>query len=181
MRSVRKLFRGIFSVRHHFIMKINFNNIKCDEDDRFLYLSEVNQLSDLINGTYSIGLQSKLINENKGLCSTFLLKDTTTNDTIGILSVMYKGGDELEYKIRNIDVFIYNVMIDKKYRGRGYVGIMIRLLGKQMKKKSITEAFLAVSINNRTAIKAYQTVGFKTISEKWFVRMLKRNIPYHSL
>ena len=101
--------------------------------------------------------------------------------SIGTVSVMYKGGNELEYRIRNVDAFIYNVKIDELFRGKGYAGIMINMLEKQLVSKGIHEAYLAVSTDNYGAIKAYKKNGFKTICEKKFVRTMRVNIPYYSL
>ena len=179
MRSLGQILRGIISFRHHYIMKITFSDILRDESDVNLDLIKVSKESELIDGTYTTGLQKKLIDENIGKCETYILKDMTAPKSIGIVSVMLKGGDELEYRIRNIDAFIYNVMIDKSVRGRGYAGVMIKMLGLELKSKSINEAYLAVSTDNTSAIRAYQKVGFEVVGEKWFVRTLKRNIPYY--
>lgn len=181
MRSLGQILQGIISFRHHYIMKITFADSLKDESDVNLDLVKVSKESELIDGTYTTGLQKKIINENVGKCETYILKDMITQNSIGIVSVMLKGGDELEYKIRDIDAFIYNVMINESVRGRGYAGVMIKKLGLALKSKNINEAYLAVSTDNPSAIRAYQKVGFEVVGEKLFMRTLKRNIPYYSI
>ena len=152
-----------------------------DEKDNIHDLVLVSNDSELIDGTYTISLQKKIINNNSGKCDTFILKEINTQRSIGVISVMYKGGDELEYKIRNIDAFIYNVMIDESVRGNGYAGVMIKKLGSILKNKGIREAYLAVSIDNNGAITAYRKTGFEVVEEKKFIRTMKINIPYYRL
>ena len=162
-------------------MKINLNNIEIYNECPSIYVRKIYNKFELIDGTYSIDLQKRLIDENKNKCDTFLLKENKKDVTIGILSVMYRGGNELEYKIRNIDAFIYNVMIKKEYRGKGHIREMIAYLGKVLKYQKITEAYLAVSVDNKNAIKAYEKIGFESVKEAWFIRMLRKNIPYYTI
>ncbi len=181
MRPIRQILRGIISFRHHYIMKIRFNGFIEKEIESDLILKKVSEYSELIDGTYSINLQVKILDTNIRKCDTFILKDNSAQNTIGTICVMYRGGNELEYKIRDAEAFIYNVMIKEFFRGKGYAGIMIQMLGVKLRKLNIKEAYLAVSIDNHSAIKAYQKTGFEIVSEKKFLRIMKRNFPYYSL
>ena len=67
-------------------------------------------------------------------CDVFVFFDSFQN-IIGTLSVMYRGGNDIEYKIRNIEAFIYNVFTDEQYRGKGYAKQMINLLMLFLHKK----------------------------------------------
>lgn len=181
MRSLEQILRGIISFRHHYIMRIRFPDSCEEEIGKGMALEKVSNDSELVDGTYTVSLQRRIIKANIGKCDTFILKDKNSPKGIGILSVMYNGGNELEYRIKKIDAFIYNVMIDESVRGRGYAGVMINKLGAYLKGKGINEAYLAVSTDNQGAIRAYQKVGFETVAEKRFIRALKRNIPYYEL
>ena len=181
MRSIGQILRGIISFRHHYIMKISFDDSIEAEQNSDISLVKVNDDSELVPGTYSVNLQKRIIDANPGKCDTYILKDCETKSSIGILSVMYKGGDELEYKIRDIDAFIYNVKIDENHRGKGYAGRMIAMLGECLRAKNINEAYLSVSTDNISAIKAYKKSGFEIVAEKKFIRTMKKNIPYYSL
>lgn len=181
MRSLGQVLRGIISFRHHYIMRIRFEDSPEEEICSNLILKRVSDETELIAGTYSVSLQKKILDMNTGKCDTFILKENNMHNNIGILSVMYKGGDELEYKIRDIEAFIYNVKIAESFRGKGFAGIMIRMLGAQLRKRDIRESYLAVSTDNYSAIKAYSKIGFETIAERRFIRTLKRNFPYYYL
>lgn len=94
---------------------------------------------------------------------------------------MYRGADDLEYRIRNIDAYIFDVYVNNLHRGKGYAGEMIRQLMEYLHDKGINTAYLAVSMSNSSAIRAYKKTGFTTVADKKFVRFLKINIPYHKL
>lgn len=178
---ILKVIKKIISLRSHFIMKKSLYG-----GDKYIFnndyeLKRVDNLSELIDGTYSIELQKRIISNNEGKCETYICKDVKTNKRIGILSVMYKGGNELEYRIRKVDVFIYNLMVVQEYRGMGIAREMIEALGEIMKSKSFNEMYLAVSKDNLSAIKAYNKAGFIIESEKKFIRFIMHNIPYHIL
>lgn len=181
MRSFVQLLRGIVSLRHHYIMKKTYEPLTHEKMTNDYLLKKVSDYSSLVCGTYSVKLQKKIISENAGNCDTFLLIDKKTNATLGIISVMYNGGNELEYRIRRIDAFVYNVKIDESYQGKGYVSIMLQYLGQYLLGKGIKDVYLAVSTDNNNAIKAYSKNGFTIVDEKWFIRFLKHNYPYYSL
>lgn len=94
---------------------------------------------------------------------------------------MYKGGNDIEYKIRNIDAYIFDVYVNKAHRGSGYAGQMIRCVMDYLHSKGIDTAYLAVALSNKSAIRAYEKVGFTTEYDRKFARVLKVNIPYHKL
>ena len=180
MRNLRQILRGVISFRHHYIMNLKLSDLPEREFDSNDNLVLVCRGAQLIDGTYSKSLMGKIMNRNIGKYETFLLNNSA-NETVGIISVMYKGGNELEYRIRNIDAFVFNVLVKENSRGRGYAGIMIEELGKHLKDRGIQEAYLAVSVDNNSAIKAYEKAGFNTVCEKKFIRVLKKNVPYHWL
>lgn len=179
MRSFRQILRGFFSIRRHLIMKKAINLSLSESGDSSLVLERIENFSDLIDGTYSVKVQTKIISQNWGKCDTFILKER--EKTIGILSIMYKGGNELEYKIRDIEAFLYNVMIIPEYRGQGYFHKMLSKLEQQLVTFSIKNIYLAVSTDNESAIKAYEKNNFTVVDYKIFIRFLKKNLPYYVL
>ena len=102
-------------------------------------------------------------------------------NVLGTIGVMYKGANDIEYRIRHIDAYIFSVFIKEEYRHNGYAGIMIKKLGDYLETKGIDDAYLAVSIKNKNAIRAYKKVGFEIVNQKIFLRVLKINVPYHKL
>lgn len=142
MGAFRKKLQGIFSIRSHLIMCLDLMQLPQPNTLRQFNLYKVEHDTELIDGTYSVQMQQNIISHNPGLVETFVLKDKS--ETIGIMSVMYKGGNELEYKIRNIDAFVYNVLIRPEFRGNGYAGVMFILLSEYLKKKDIDKPELFI-------------------------------------
>lgn len=94
---------------------------------------------------------------------------------------MYKGGNDLEYKIRNVDAYIFDVYVNETFRGAGFAGEMIRCEMEHLHHNGLETACLAVALSNKSAIRAYEKVGFVTAYDKKFARVLKINIPYYEL
>ena len=90
---------------------------------------------------------------------------------------MYRGADDLEYRIRNIDSYIFDVYVNYLHRGKGYAGEMIRQLMEYLHDKGINTAYLAVSMSNSRALRAYKKTGFTTVADEKFERILKNNSP----
>lgn len=177
--SIKICGKSVISTYNHFIMSLTYDKIS--NPSNILSMECVTKYpKKMINGTYTTTVAKQILKENKGKCDVFIFHDKSGN-VVGTLSVMYKGGNEVEYKIRNIDAFIYNVLTDSRYRGKGYAGEMIRLLMEYLHKKSIDKAYLAVSTNNKPAVRAYKKTGFIKENDSTFIRLLKINIPYRVL
>ena len=177
--SIRLFGKNVISTFNHHIMSLKYS-----PDNAVTYRLVMERITEqpekMIDGTYNRETARSLLSKNKGLCDVFIFRDF--NEVIvGTVSVMYRNGNELEYKIRKVDAFIYNVLINEKYRGRGYAGEMLYLLSEYLHGKSIDKAYLAVSTNNSPAIRAYEKVGFLTEYDSSFIRILKVNIPYRQL
>ena len=67
---------------------------------------------------------------------------------------MHKGGNEIQYRIRNIDAFIFDAFVSESYRGKSFVGEMIKCLADKELADNI-KMYLAVRTDNHSAIKAY--------------------------
>ena len=177
--SIKLFGKNVISIFCHHIMSLTYSNSFAKSG--CLEMSCITDSPEkIIDGVYSKRYATMLIKNNEGKCEVFEFCDST-NNIVGTISVMYKGGNDIEYKIRHIDAFIYNVYTIKNYRGRGYAGEMIKLLMEYLHEKDINKAYLAVSTNNESAIRCYQKAGFKTEYDASFIRILKINIPYRQL
>ena len=142
-------------------------------------LARVEDLGKVVGGTYGPGIQRSLMRRNGTLCEQYVLAEG--DELLGTLSVMYRGGNELEYRIRRIDAFIYNLAVPEAHRGRGIAGEMLRQVFDILADRGCSDVYLAVSADNASAIRAYEKAGFEVVGTKSFVRTLKINIPYHVL
>ena len=181
-----KLFgKNIFQVYNHHIMRLEYSNMNCTPLSSELKLRKIdlhNIKEELapVGTTVAVANLDRLVKKNGSMCEGFILCDEHEKD-VGTIWVMYKGTNDLEYRIRNIDAYIFDVFVNSSYRGKGYAGEMIRQLMEYLHTKGIDSAHLAVSTKNISAIRAYEKAGFVTVCDHKFARVLKINIPYHKL
>ncbi len=96
------------------------------------------------------------------------LRDELTNETARFY-VLRNGGDLLGYiGSNNIcnEVYITNVAVSSKYRGKGYGKILVNYLIKQCELERAFFITLEVRKSNENAIKLYEKCGFKLIGER---------------
>jgi len=127
----------------------------------------------------SVAGLSKIARANPGRCAAFVGEVAGTG--VGTLWVMYRGGTHVEYKIRNVDAFVFDVFVNPAHRGHGYAGMMLRELMAYLATSGIHDAYLAVSLDNTDAIRAYEKAGLRKVGHRKFLRILKVNIPFHVL
>ena len=89
INSLRRMMRGLFSIRRHLIMKLNIDQINEVIVPVECTLLEVDHADGFIDGTYSIKMQKKIISLNEKFVDTFILR--IDQQPIGIASVMYRG------------------------------------------------------------------------------------------
>lgn len=177
-----KLFgKNIVQMYSHDIMKLDYKVVSRDSNClafsiREIDMNKIEYELELIGSTISIPHLKRLVSKNKSLCEGFIFE--RMGKAIGTIWVMYKGANDLEYKIRNIDAYIFDVYVNESSRGNGYACEMVRYLMEYLHGKGIETAHLAVATTNRSAIRAYEKTGFVTVSKRNFIRLLKVNIPY---
>ena len=102
-------------------------------------------------------------------------------DQIGSCWIMFKGGDEKLYKIRNHDSFIFRLEVEESFRGRGYSKMIMTDMFQTIRKQGCREVILVCARKNEKALHLYETIGMKKIGRKIFCRVLNKNIPYYEL
>ena len=181
-----KLFgKNIYQVYEHHIMEIEYKDVEGHSNNAQYKLRPIDSsriLEELqpVGTTVTISNLKKLLLKNSGLCEGFIFGEMG-GCSVGTIWVMYKGANDLEYRIRDIDAYIFDVFVNDRYRGKGYAGEMIRQLIDYLHEKGIDTARLAVAKTNKSAIIAYEKTGFTSVADKKFARILKVNIPYHRL
>ena len=182
---VLKLFgKALFAHYHHHIMSAELAKLRgtaLPDDVCFepLAPASIEELRGMT--TLRVDKLKAVMSKNQGLCEAFVLRERSSGKPVGTVWVMYRGGNDVEYRIRNIDAYIFDVYVSKECRGRGYAGVMICGLAGHLLAKGISAAHLAVSTANSSAIRAYEKIGFQKERDLSFFRILKVNLPYHKL
>ena len=108
----------------------------------------------------------------------FLYYTADTNEPVGCIWVMYKGGNELQYRVRHVDAFGFDFCVFPRFRGNGLIGVFIKDLLLHLKTKGIDTLYASVRRNNYSALKAYQKINMNVEKRKRFGRIRNFRIPY---
>lgn len=100
------------------------------------------------------------------------------SDVVGHLYLMKRGGNEVLYRIRSVEAYVFAVRVFDDFRGKRYAGEMITWLMNSLHAEGIDEMWLTVKKENYPAIRAYERLGFERVGSSRFIRFLGINIPY---
>ena len=100
---------------------------------------------------------------------------------VGHIYLMRRGGNEVLYKIRTVDAYVFAVRVFEEHRGKRYAGEMISWLMYQLYSEGIKELWLTVKKSNTSAIRAYEKLGFERVGSSKFVRVMGHNFPYRRI
>lgn len=96
---------------------------------------------------------NKRINENKYFA---YIKDCTINRYVGYVNYQYNKND---------DIYECGVLIESKYRGKGYSKDALRLLIKEANKNGIEYLYDTFEKDRENTLKAFLDVGFEVYKE----------------
>ena len=103
----------------------------------------------------------KMMNEQPNKLIGYGFTDSHGN-TVGHVYIMFRGGNEIRFLIRNIDTYIFAVEVFEKYQGNGYASEMINMVIEEMHNTMNASLFyLTVDKRNKKAIHIYEK--FSTI------------------
>lgn len=178
-----KLFnKNIFCLYRHFIMSLNIER-SCDVDKSNSLLVEKISLENYkqcVFGSFPISFMRKYLKEQSDYAKGFLFKNAD-GQSVGYIWVMFKGGREVQYKIKNIDAFIFDVCVNKEFRRKGIASYMVSYIVNYLFERDKKKCYLAVRKENTPAINLYKKIGFNIVKSCSFIRFCKQNIPYYSL
>ena len=103
------------------------------------------------------------------------------SEPVSSMFVLRRGGVDKFSKLREIDLYLAMMYTPHEYRGRGYCRDMMTLVLKELQVSGERYAYLAVLHDNAAALHLYESLGFERVAVKRFARVLRYNIPYHTL
>lgn len=104
---------------------------------------------------------NKRIQENKYFA---YIKDNDINEFVGYVNYHYNKND---------DRFECGVVIESRYRGKGYSKSALKLLCITAKNNGIKELYDNFEINRDNTLSVFQSVGFKIIEEQKWIKFNK--------
>ncbi|MBP3841582.1 MAG: GNAT family N-acetyltransferase [Bacilli bacterium] len=97
---------------------------------------------------------NKRINDNKYFA---YIKDNDLNTFVGYVNYHYNKGD---------DRYECGIVIESKYRGKGYSKIALELLCEAARKNGIRELYDNFEINRDNTLNVFEQVGFEVVEKQ---------------
>lgn len=170
----------LLEICKHYLISFSLDRFSMEYSDEVLKMEKINKdnLHLLKNIGYNYYTMEDYIHNQADLTEGFIYYTKDTNEPVGCIWVMYKGGNEAQYRIRNIDAFGFYFAVFPRFRGNRYVEYFIYTMLKYLKEKGIDTLYASVRKNNTSALKAYERAGVKIEAEKTFCRLIRWRIPY---
>lgn len=97
---------------------------------------------------------NRRINENRYFA---YIKDNDINEFVGYVNYHYVNSEE-RYEC--------GIVIESKYRGKGYSKAGLKLLCEEAKKNNVKEMYDNFEIDRGNTLKVFESVGFKVVEEQ---------------
>lgn len=170
--------KRILETFHHNVYEICIDDLVIEKNE--LTAIEINK-DNIIEAGSAVGRTTSkwIMNDYKYAKGYFFLNSNREN--VGSCWVMFKGGDEKLYKIREHDSFIFRVQIEEQYRGQGYSKKILSKIFEIIKNNNCHNACLVCAVKNRKGNNLYNSMRMKIVDKKRFIRVFDNNIPYYTL
>ena len=177
--------RHILTWKHHYIMSqavpaAKIPDPSADARPQIKAVSEEN-LSLWTGGGYSQRLLRNLMRTQNACRGYYYFAHSDDPLPCATIWVICSPGEEVEYKLRNCEAFIFNVYVLEPYRGKGIASVLLDAVFRDLAEHGVESCALAVRVNNLPAIRAYEKYGFEKIAEKRFFRILGSSVPKYTL
>ena len=170
----------LFEICDHYLISFSLDRFSMKFPYDLLNMERIDKdnMQYLKNIGFNYITMSKYILEKNEPIDGFMFFTQDKHEPVGCIWVMYKGGNEAQYRIRNIDAFGFYFAVFPKFRGNRYIEYFIYRLLKHIERKGINKLYASVRKNNESALRAYSRAGMKIESSKRFYRFIKWRIPY---
>ena len=167
---------------HHYVMSLDldrFRSMAC-VGYRCRVVTE-NDIDVLKRGDFAVANMLPYLRKEHKYATGLLFFEEATEKPVGYIWVIRRGGNEMSYRIRNVDGFISCVCVFPEFRGRNIANRMLAEIVDLLKREDCRMVALGVNTDNAPAIRAYEKAGFAVTGEKKYLRVLRKNLPYHTV
>lgn len=162
----------------HYVLKLSIDDFKVTDNELKMIRINKDNLSEV--GNAAGNTTGRWIKEDYPFAEGYCFYNSL-DEQIGSCWVMYKGGDEKLYRIRNTDSFIFRLEVNEQHRGKGYSKMIMKDMITAIKKRDCKDVTLVCAVKNSVALSLYQNLGMKIVDRKRFFRIGNVNVPYHAL
>lgn len=170
----------VFCIYNHYILSLDVKTTVPQQNNLSVETVTLSNYKQCAFGSFPILFMEKYLKHQPNYAKGFLFKNPDGKN-VGYIWVMLKGGKEVQYKIKHIDAFVFDVCVEKNFRRNGIASDMISYVNDYLCKMGVKEMYLAVRKDNIPAVNLYKKIGFKLAGCRSFARICKINIPYYTL
>lgn len=100
---------------------------------------------------------------------------------VGYLFYMKRGGREILYNIKKVDICLVGLRVFDEHRGNSYSGEIMSYVIQYLFDNGAKTIYSMIKKKNKLSIMINEKLGFKKIGNKYFVKMGNFVFPYHNL
>ncbi len=117
----------LFEIFDHYLISFSLDRFSMKFPYDLLNMERIDKdnMQYLKNTGFNYITMSKYILEEKEPIDGFMFFTQDKHEPVGCIWVMYKGGNEAQYRIRNIDAFGFYFAVFPKFRGNRYIEYFI--------------------------------------------------------
>lgn len=168
----------LFETFHHYVLELDLEHFQVVDNE----LTAEPITKDNMNavGTAVGNTTGKWIRNDYPYVRGYVFRNEE-NEIVGSCWMMLKGGDEKLYKVRNTDVFMFRLEVVETYRGKKYSKKIMHKMIAMAKDLGCKKAGYVCATKNTIALRLHDGLGAKKVGERFFVRVLNKNIPYYTI
>ena len=176
--------RQIFAWYDHYLIYFDLTEKISQDFPDWLYAERINldNVEQCKNNSFNVSRMRRYLIEQPDKIEGYLFKEKENHNVVGFLWEMFPNGNELQYRIRKVDAFLFDVFVSENYRGKGICGHMLSYVFSCAEKSQIKLVALGVRRNNTSAIRAYLKAGGVIRRKRKFIQLFHRyNVPYYKI
>lgn len=180
--AIRLMHRTAFEFCDHYLMKFSLDNCSYVNHPELYWANiSLSNVEDCNGMNFSVARMKEYLRTQNSYMRGYIYYSKINNNPVGCVWAAYRGANEFQYRIRNVDAFGFDFAVKNEYRGHGIVGFMIFQLLRSLQDEGIHDLYASVRKNNYAAISAYEKIGAVKVGRKRFCRLAGIRVPYPKL
>ena len=125
MFNIKLFNKNILTIYRHHIMSAACRDVlllapQPAEEELEMKRITRNNIKDCIGGSFNVDIMTAYMESQEENVEGFVFSKKESGKTVGYVWVMYRGGNEIQYRIRHIDAFIFDLCVMPEHRGQGH-------------------------------------------------------------
>lgn len=117
--AIRLMHRTAFEFCDHFLMKFSLDNCSCvDHPELYRANISLSNVEDCNGMSFSVARMKNYLRTQSSYMRGYIYYSKTNNQPVGYVWVAYRGANEFQYRIREIDAFGFDFAVKNAIEGK---------------------------------------------------------------